>query len=338
MKKTLYNLILFFLIIGSFLHNAEGQDLHYSQFYNSPININPASTGIFNGDKRFIGSVRDQWRSVPVPWFTFSASYDQKIYGNSENGFWGVGLLFNYDRQGESRLNLSNINLSGSYTRILNDNNLLTFGLMAGFSSRGFDTENLTWDKQWDGQFFNPILGSGEEFEMMRVNFLETAAGINYRWQKSSRTKIDFGIGAFHFIRPSPNFYAAEDLVLPIRLTLNAVGSFKIAEKMDVQLHALQQFQNEYRETVFGGLLKFYLNKEDGQDTGIHFGLGYRTSKSLFPTLAISYKNIYVGASYDIDLSDFNFVTNNKGGIEVHFRYIIQNVKPLENFKVCPIY
>ena len=71
------------------------------------IDYNLKDIGIFNGDKRFVGSVRDQWRSVPVPWFTFSASYDQKIYGNSENGFFGFGLLFNYDRQGDSRLNLS---------------------------------------------------------------------------------------------------------------------------------------------------------------------------------------------------------------------------------------
>ena len=304
------------------------QDLHYSQFYNSPINVNPASTGVFNGDQRFIASVRDQWRSVPVPWLTFSGSYDQKIYPKGQSkGLFGLGGVFNYDRQGDSKLNLTNINISGSYTRILNDNNLISFGLLIGFSSRGFNLEGLTWDKQWDNIAFDPTLPSGETFEFERISFFETGAGINYRWQKSSRTKIDIGASAFHFIQPKPNFQN-DDLKLPLRIAFNAVGNLQLSDHLDIQLHALQQLQNEYKETVLGGLLKVHLGNAKGGDTELHIGAGYRTSKALFPTFALQHKNIYVGVSYDIDMSDFNQVTNNRGGPEVHFRYIINKVKP----------
>ena len=270
---------------------------------------------------------------------TFSGSYDQKIYPKkSNNGFWGLGFLFNYDRQGDSQLSLVNFNVSGSYTRILNENNLLSFGLMLGFSSRGFNTEFLTWDKQWDGVQFDPSLSPAENFDMQRVNFLETGAGINYRWQQSSRTKLDLGVGAYHFLRPSPNYYNTDDLSLPLRITISGIGSFKVASALDIQLQAAHQLQNEYNETLFGGLLKFYVNQSKGEETGFHVGLGYRTSKALIPTLAVAYKNIYVGLSYDIDMSEFDFVTNSRGGPEVHFRYIISEVKPLSKFKVCPIY
>ena len=40
---------------------AFGQDLHYTQFYNAHVNINPALTGIFNGDTRLSGKFRNQW-------------------------------------------------------------------------------------------------------------------------------------------------------------------------------------------------------------------------------------------------------------------------------------
>ena len=59
------------------------QDIHFSQFNNSPLNLNPAQTGLFNGDWRFVGNLRNQWSSVPVPYRTFSLSTDTTL----ENDF-----------------------------------------------------------------------------------------------------------------------------------------------------------------------------------------------------------------------------------------------------------
>ena len=56
-----------------------GQDLHFSQFYNNPLNLNPGLTGVFQADQRFAGSYRNQWRAVPVSYTTFSATYDQQM-------------------------------------------------------------------------------------------------------------------------------------------------------------------------------------------------------------------------------------------------------------------
>ena len=46
MKKT----VIIFYFLMSLL--AQGQDVHFSQFYNSPLTINPANVGAFNGDIR----------------------------------------------------------------------------------------------------------------------------------------------------------------------------------------------------------------------------------------------------------------------------------------------
>lgn len=313
--------------------------MHYSQFYNSPININPALTGIFNGDARFNLSLRDQWRSVPVPWTTFSLNFDKKFYPkNNDKGFFALGILYNYDRQGDANISLNNINLSGSYTRLLNKQNILTGGLMLGFSSRGFDPSNLTWDKQWaDGEFF-ASMDPGESFDMERVNFIESALGLNYRWQKTSRTKIDLGAGLFHIVRPQVDYSSSQSLKLPRRLSLSGIGTIQLTEKIDFQLNVMHQIQDSYRETILGGLGKFYLNQKRGNVTTLELGLGYRTSHSIFPTLAVRYNEFYVSGSYDIDLTEFGDIHGNNGGPEIHFRYIFTAVKPLKNFKICPIF
>jgi len=333
-RYAILHFLLFFLSV-----NAFSQDLHYSQFYNSPLNLNPALTGIFNGDQRFMASVRDQWRFVPVPWFTFSGSYDFKIYPENEKEFFGLGFNFNYDRQGDSRLTLASLNVSGSYSRVLHKNHVISGGILLGLGNRGFNLNNLTWDKQWDGEFFNPGAGSGENFDVRGVTFLETAAGVNYRLQKDTRTKLDLGAGFYHLTRPQTNFYNTENQKLPINTTLSAVGSVQLTSALDLQVHALQQLQGSYRETVLGALGKIYVSQQRGKETIVQVGMGYRTAGSYIPTVGLEYVQWYVGFSYDADSTEINDVLNtSKGGPEIHVRYIISKVKSLKTLKVCPIF
>lgn len=320
--------------------SARGQDLHYTQFYNAPHTYNPAHVGVYNGDRRMQADLRDQWRWVPVPWFTFGMAYDQKIYPKkSDNHFFSLGGSFAYDRQGASRLNLSSANVNGTYSRILSKNHILTAGLTLGFSTRGFSLQDLTWDNQWTGESIDPSLGSGETFDAQRIYFMESALGLNYRYQISSRTKFDLGVGSFHILEPSAGFYENEDQVLPRNYNFSLIGSIYLLPQLDLQVHALHQIQNEYRETIIGGLGKIYVNRKRGKETELHVGLGYRLTGSLAPTIALQYRQLYVGASYDTDRTDFNTILeDNKGGPEFHVRYTITTVKPLNAFKTCPIY
>lgn len=318
---------------------ANGQDFHYSQFYNAPLSVSPAMTGIFNGDERFTASLRDQWRGIPVPWFTFSAGYDRKFYPRkNRKGFFGAGVFFNYDIQGESHLRLTNINLSGSYTRIVNKRNLVTIGALLGYASRGFNQQDLTWDRFWDPNSFaiDPGRGSGENFDYEQFGFLENALGINYRWQKTSRTKLDLGVGGFHLIQPKAKFLNAETQKLPMRLSLYAIWSRRMTDKMDLQLDGLYQMQSEYNEWLVGGYLNFYLNQNRGKEFEFRVGLGYRTRQAIYPKIGLEFKNIFIAASYDIYLTDLSRA-HGGGGPEIHFRYLIKHVKPL-GFKVCPIF
>ena len=335
LQNTLFTVIALLLCAMT----AFSQDLHYSQFYNSPQNLNPAQTGVFNGDHRFVLSHRDQWRYVPVPWTTFSGAYDRNITPyRSEKQFYGIGFNINYDRQGDSRLNLLNLGLNGAIHRMINSRNILSLGANLGFATRGFDTKSLRWDKQWNGDVFDTSLPSQEAFQSTeRINYLETGLGLNYRYQKSSRTTLDLGVAALHLIEPTASFYGDKDTKLPRRYTLNGVGNFQVSDQVDVQLHALHQIQSKYKETVFGGLAKLYLNQNRGKELQLHLGLGYRTSKSFIPTIAMQYNDWYLGFNVDVDRTPFNKALNtSRGAYELHLRYIIKNVKPFR-YKNCPI-
>jgi type IX secretion system PorP/SprF family membrane protein len=315
------------------------QDLHYSQFYNSPQNINPAQVGLFNADHRFILSLRDQWRYVPVPWTTLSGAYDRNILSNkSEKTFYGLGGNINYDRQGDSKLTLINLGINGALHRVLVTNWIGSIGANLGFGSRSFNSKALRWDKQWDEDHFDTSILSGETFaDNESIFFLETGLGANIRWQKTSRTNADLGLGVLHLIEPTATFLGEQQTKLPRRLTLSGVGNFQLTEKLDLQVHALQQFQSKYRETVFGGLAKIYLNQNRGKELQLHLGLGYRTSGSLIPTVAFQYKTWYLSGNLDVDSTPFNqTLGTSRGAYELHLRHTIKNVKQFR-FKNCPL-
>lgn len=317
------------------------QDLHYSQFYNTPQIINPGLTGIFNGDHRFITSLRDQWRFVPVPWFTFSGAYDRQFYSKkTQKYFLGAGAIFNYDRQGDSHLNLSSLNLSGAYHRILAPRHIVSGGIQLGIATRGFDTRALTWDKQWNGDAFDPTSASFENFKNLeRVVFVESGLGLNYRYQVHSRTFAEAGISGLHLLPEKTAFYSKDGIKIPIRSTYNILANMQVMQKLDLQGHILHQIQDKYNETIIGGLAKIYLSQRRGKEYQLHLGLGYRTSGSYFPTVAFQINQYFASISYDIDTNEFNdILRNNSGGPEIHFRYIIANVRPLNKFKNCPIY
>lgn len=339
MRKNFYAAMVIFLMFCIGKNDLIGQDIHYSQFYNSPLNINPALTGIFNGDVRVIGSFRDQWRNVEVPYTTFTGNYDMKLYTkNRDKGFFGVGAIFNYDQSGDANYNLTDLNLTGSYSRIINKNNIVTAGILLGVASEGYSADGLRWDSQWTGAEFDPTLPSNENFNTDRFTYLETGIGLNYRYQKSARTNFNLGVGLWHLDKPSSTFDNITS-ELPRRLAINFTGTFKVANPLDLGLHANYYDQGPYAETVVGGLVRYHLNQKAGKKYAIDLGVNYRLGSSLIPLAALHFNQWYVGASYDLNLTHFQDLHDLRaGGPEVHIRYIITNVQPLSEKKACPIF
>ena len=93
MSSILRPLVLSLLIFSSFCLSS--QDIHFTQFYMSPLNLNPAMTGVMNCKTRMIANYRNQWAAVLAAnaYNTYSVSYDQKIPVGRED-YFGIGGAF----------------------------------------------------------------------------------------------------------------------------------------------------------------------------------------------------------------------------------------------------
>jgi len=318
----------------------QAQDLHFSQFHATPLNVNPSLTGIFNGDIRWMGTFRSQWSSVPVPYTTFSVAYDQKFLTDGslgQNGLAG-GLYMNYDQAGDSELSLLQTGITFAYAQKINKVSFISIGGMIGGGQRRFKTTSLTFDEQFiDGTFIEsaPI---SENFANTSFSFMDMAIGASWLVRISERLKFTLGGSAWHLNTPRFTFQNDDDSRLPIKYGLNLDAVIQLSDRVDVLPSAIYFLQGSYHERIFGAYWKYYIDKRKAQEKAILFGTWYRMNDSVISSVALDYGFWRVGLSYDINTSDFAIATRGRGGFELSGQYIIAKVKPIEKKMICPIF
>jgi type IX secretion system PorP/SprF family membrane protein len=334
--------ILFMLLGSQWLF---GQDIHFSQFYHSPLTLSPALTGVSSGDIRIGGIYRSQWNAADSPYRTILASADKKFYTGAHPDWWlSAGLnLFN-DRAGDGNFSTTAVNVSGSYTRMLTRDNFLTIGVAAGFGQRTFDFDEFTFDNQWNGTIVDFSRATGENFNDTNNGFPTFAAGFNWRGQRAKftgkpRTKMDLGAGVFHINTPDQSF-KNDQSDLPFRISFYFLPTIQLNQQFDVVGAGTVQIQGEYTEMLAGAALKYHLSTKKAKELALQFGFTTRFNSigdAVIPAAELHYRSIMVGFSWDVNISDFSAATNRNGGPELTLRYIIRKVYPLSAFKACPL-
>lgn len=344
MKRTLsLRHILFLVAFAATAFSLPGQDIHFSQFGNSPLNLNPGLNGVFGGDMRFVANYRNQWRGVPVPYNTFSGSVENKIYyrHNAFDRYLTGTLLINYDRQGSLRLTSLQIGIPIGITHPLGKNSFLSFAFTPAFGQRSFDTHNWSFDEQFVDCMYNPTAAIMEDGLLSSTNlqYFDLSTGLNFRYYAPhNRTRLDFGGGLHHVNRPNQDFWTnSKDVRLASRLALYGMGAIQMASNFDLMLQVQYQEQGAYREIVYGAGARFLLNAKPYQELAVQVGADFRQryTDAFLPHVEVLWRTWVLGFSYDVNLSDFRVATDNRGGPEVALIYRLYKIKPVN--KQCPI-
>jgi type IX secretion system PorP/SprF family membrane protein len=345
--STLRNFFMFLLLLSAF--SLKAQDIHFSQFGNSPLNLNPGLAGVFGGDLRFVGNFRQQWRTVPVPYLTFSASVENKVYFNRKkyNKFITASLLVNYDKQGDLSLKSLQIGTPIALTLPIGKSNFLTLGATPMFGQRAFDTDEITFDEQYRDGMFDPGASITEDLSVTTLKYFDISAGANLRLQSPrKRTRCDLGAAMHHINRPAHDFWASavtdnEEVRLYNKLTLYGLGMFQLSEKFDFLAQGLYQKQGEYSEIVYGGGIRMHLTKARYKELALQIGADWRHryKNSLVPRVEVFYGTWTFGATFDWDAFSRagKLISDRRGGPEISLIYRLYKLKPLQKFKSCPI-
>src|ERR1035437_2410146 len=237
MRKILILIICLLNVMITF-----GQDIHFSQFNASPLNLNPALTGLFDGDYRFILNHRNQWSSITIPYKTYSGSFDMQLpterfhIKHLPKGIWGAGIVINKDNAGDGSLGITEAKISLSYTgKISNDSSqFLTFAIQPGITNKSVNYNALHFDEQWNGDAFDPNLPTGEVFQRNSTTYLNLGFGMRYHYQIKSRNSVTVGFAYTHFNAPLETFIANSDATLSPKFAIHSNAQFMLTDEIDI--------------------------------------------------------------------------------------------------------
>lgn len=302
--------------LGSF-----AQDLHFSQYFNAPLLVNPANTG-FNPDfdYRVGGNYRKQWATIVTnPYKTMSLWGDVQLFNNRFDNAWvGVGASLLKDAAGSGNLSATKAYASIAYHQVVGLNSLVSLGFNAGYVSKSVDFNKLTFDNQWNGKFFDAVAPSGETFSTNHQGYFDLQVGLNYAIFPTDNAYMNVGVSALHINKPSESFFSSSgySTVVPVRYTVFLNGMFKLNDQWIVSPNAyISNMATHGWEYMVGGLANYNLSG-DGT-TQLIGGLYYRVGDAIAPTLGFQLNNLKLTFNYDATMGDLGKYNSTRGAYEV---------------------
>jgi len=313
-----------FIITAVLSLNAYAQDPHFSQFFASPLTLNPAFTGKFDGEWRLAVNHRDQWPSIPKAYVTTSASFDFGIMKSKipTGDVFGVGISALTDASADNQLKLNYGSLSLSYHKSLDENgyNTIGAGFQGTYSSLTLDDSKLTFE---DMLRQNGFTGARTDFltNGTNQNYLDLNAGVLFSGSTNGNNNYYAGVSAYHINRPKVGFKDS-NWYLANRLTIHGGATFPFTQTVNLNVSVIHQMQSKASETTLGGAFSFNVNGDDVKPTNVFIGSWMRLNDAVIPYLGLEVGGLRIGATYDVNISTLKSATSSRGGSEFSLIYI----------------
>lgn len=333
MKKiiNMKKIILLMILISPFFMKA--QDIHFSQFNETPVLLNPAMSCTAY-DTRIIANYKNQWASVTSPFQTYGISIEKAIkHLKLKKAYIGMSLSVYKDKAGDAGLGsiLGNLGINaiiktGEYSKI-------SAGIGGGINYRTINVSKLQWESQYNGSTYDAGIASGEKVPVSSLVQADFVGGIVYHYAKSEKditaqegTKFNIGFSAFHYNMPQYSFvnsnakqYAKFVMHSNFDIGINGAGMAIVPSVLYVR-------QGPSQEINVGCLFKYIISDQSvytsiKKPSAISLGAYYRVGDAIIPSLLFQYDKYAFGLSYDLNLSELTGVSKTKGGLEFSLRF-----------------
>ncbi len=313
------------------------QDIHFSQFQETPLQLNPSFAGGFSGDQRVILNYRNQWASMGSPFTTYDISFDTKIRTKSKKSYLGLGFFIFKDNAGDLNMGTlqANLNIAGHVA--INDNQTISAGIMGGFVQRSINASSAQWGSQFNGTVFDNSLPQGS-YNFQNFSYVDLSGGLSWFYVRNASTLSSndnlwarVGISVSHFTNPKQSFYTNQiDRVgmKPLFFTQMHIGLTNTNLALRPQLMWAQEVKQS--ELTIGTLFRYTLSESSKytklkNNSAISLGILYRVNDAFIPVLNFEYQSFSLGVSYDYNVSKLSAGTNGSGGFEISLKFVNPN-------------
>ncbi len=309
-----------------------GQDAHLSMYDAAPLFLNPALTGVVEGDFRVHAQYRTQWKSVNYkPYTSALVSFDMPIKK------WGFGIQLNNFRAGAGNFNVFQGLLSAAYYVPLNRNktHIVNLGLQGGVTQKSIEYQLLSFNNQYtlnNGGEFDQTVVSGEDFGAQSKFIPMLNASALYYYSKSqARLNPFIGVSLFNLTQPNESFFG-RDTRLPLRMYTHLGTRINITELFYLIPKVLIMNQKKFHEQTYAVEAGYFMK---GSAAYVLAGVIFRAKDAMIATIGVKKEQFIVKVAYDFNISSLTAASKSKGGFELSFTYIHKKQKPVD-YKICP--
>lgn len=335
MKKLVFTLLTCVALVS--VSNA--QDPNFSQFFASPLTLNPALTGKFDGVYRLAGNFRNQWPTILNAYETKTASVDFSILKNrlADVDKLGVGILGVTDRAGDGVLVTNYAGASIAFHKGLDENGYhqLGAGFQTTYVNKRLDVTKVTFGDQLTPLGFTGVTNEIFTNKQVNVSYVDLNAGVLYNGSTNGYNNFYIGASMYHINRPKESFKGGEYL-LSARTTIQAGGKIPVGAHNYLHLSANHSMQAKAHNTVVGGAFSLNVNQNDEDPTNVYLGAWYRLGDAAIPYVGLEFKGLLIGATYDVNTSSLKTASNLRGGIELSLIFIKKPSDPDAKKLNCP--
>lgn len=191
----IYNILSFFFVLIFLSKLSYGQDVQFSQFYASPLYLNPGFVGASN-DIRTSLHYRIQWVGTNANYQTALYSFDMPLLKNNI-AIGGYLLQDDITQKNGSLQSRTSFIVNGGYHLKINRDWMLSFGLQFGFEQTSLGFDRLIFDDQINS---NGIIEGPTQEKLLNEKIInpDISSGLLFYGNK-----MWLGISIFHMTQPS---------------------------------------------------------------------------------------------------------------------------------------
>ncbi|MBL0132163.1 MAG: PorP/SprF family type IX secretion system membrane protein [Chitinophagaceae bacterium] len=336
MKKFLTALTVWVTLVNV----SDAQDPNFSQFFASPLTLNPALTGKFDGVYRIAGNYRNQWPTISNAFVTKTVSVDFGILKNrlSDIDQMGMGVMGFTDRAGDGVLVTNGAGLSLAYHKGLDEDGFhqIGVGFQGAYLNKRLDITKVVFEDELTPLGFVPGT-TGEIFtnKQINVSYVDINAGVLYNGSTNGYNNFYVGASMYHINRPKESFKGGEYL-LAARTTLQAGGKIPIGSYNYLHVSAIHSIQAKAHNTVAGGAFAYNVNQDQDNPVNVYVGGWYRFNDAAIPYVGLEFSGLHIGVTYDANTSTLKPASNTRGGMEISLIYIKKPIDPNAKKLNCP--
>ncbi|SFD67871.1 PorP/SprF family type IX secretion system membrane protein [Thermophagus xiamenensis] len=294
---------------------TKAQDLHFSQFYASPLYLSPSLAGATDG-ARLAMNYRNQWPGIEKAFTTYAVSFDN--YFNAFNSGLGVQLI--QDKAGTAGLTTTQAAFQYSYNIQISNFWQVVPAIQFAYGNRSINFSKLRFA---DEEIGGGASGSWDQLSNDQAQYVDFASSVLFY-----SPLMWVGVTIDHLTKPNYSFLG-EKMQLPLKFVFYGginIWTERRRRKMESKTFAATyriQRQKDFNQADIGA---YWFN--DPLEIGVWYrGLPLFKSEpenkinqdAIVVSLSYRHGSIRFGYSYDITISGLGW--NSAGAHELSLIY-----------------